>query len=177
MIEATPRFTQQTTNGPNTTVEFKQTMRWDVEKGMVSDDILRACVKTVCAFLNGAGGTLLIGVADSRQPIGLQNDLKDPKCDSIESKSVDWFELTFRQSLANGLKPEMNNLVTVSFPRVGGVQICRVDVKPAPEPIFLVVKNVPEFYVLQGNLSRPLDIKSAVDYVRQRWEHSTGSVK
>lgn len=104
-------------------------------------------------------------MADNRQPTGLDDDLKDRTDSGIEPKTVDWFELTFRQALTNGLKPDMNHLVTVSFPLVGGVQICRVDVKPAPEPIFLVMKNVTEFYVRHGNChdrwkSSPLSITS-----------------
>jgi hypothetical protein len=68
----------------------------------------------------------------------------------------------------------MSHFATVRFPLVGGVQICRVDVKPAPEPIFLVVKNVTEFYVRKGNASRPLDLKSAIDYALEHWGLATG---
>jgi predicted HTH transcriptional regulator len=169
-IEATANLASMLVNGENDTVEFKQTLRWDVNLAENNDDLLRASVKTVGAFLNSVGGTLLIGVADSGQPIGLDDDLKDDA--GKESKTVDWFERTFRQALANGLKPEMGHLVTVRFPLVGGVQICRVDVKPAPGPIFLVVKNVTEFYTRDGNRSRPLDFKSAVDYAVQHWGRS-----
>jgi serine/threonine protein kinase len=169
-IEATANLASMLGIGENDTVEFKQTLRWDINLAENNDDLVRASVKTVSAFLNSVGGTLLIGVADSGQPIGLADDLKEDG--GKESKTVDWFERTFRQALANGLKPEMGHLVTVRFPLVGGVQICRVDVKPAPGPIFLVVKNVTEFYIRDGNRSRPLDFKSAVDYAVQHWGRS-----
>jgi predicted HTH transcriptional regulator len=171
-VETTANLASLIANGENDTLEFKQTMRWDIRNARYSEDVLHGSVKTVCAFLNSVGGTLLIGVTDSCQPIGLDDDLKSAK--AKEPKTVDWFERTFRQALTDWLKPEMSHLVTVRFPIVGGVQICRVDVKPSPEPIFLIVKSVTEFYVRHGNLSFPLDVRSAVAYIHQHWGRSTG---
>ena len=86
--------------------------------------------------------------------------------------------------------------MTVSFPVVRGVQICRVDVERSPHPVFLVGKNIPqqfyireegalpqpircpscgelihppEFYVRKGNASRPLDVRTAHEYMRDHW--------
>ena len=36
-------------------------------------------LKTIAGFLNGDGGTLLIGVTDDKQIIGLENDYKTLK--------------------------------------------------------------------------------------------------
>ena len=52
-------------------------MQWDRKLHRRNPELLRACVKTVCAFLNGSGGTLLIGVADSGELAGLEDDLQD----------------------------------------------------------------------------------------------------
>jgi predicted HTH transcriptional regulator len=173
-IEATANLGSLIANGETDKVEFKQTMRWDVDKRQPNKDVLRSSVKTVCAFLNGAGGTLLIGVADNGQPVGLDDDLQalkdNDKDKNKDEGTVDQFELTFRQALVNGLDPEVSHLVSMSFPLVDAVQICRVDVKPAPQPVFLVGKGVlPEFHVRKGNASRPLDVKAALDYMRERW--------
>ncbi len=47
--------------GESFTVEFKK-----------STGQLRAAAETLCAFLNGSGGTLLFGVTDAKQMIGQQ---------------------------------------------------------------------------------------------------------
>jgi len=53
---------------------------------------------------------------------------------------------------------------------VRGVQICRIEVKPAPMPVFLVGKGVPpEFRVRKGNASPALDVKDAYEHIRERW--------
>ena len=145
-------------------------------------ELLRACVKAVCAFLNSEGGILLIGVANSGELTGLEDDIRDFK----DRQTIDGFESRFRDALVTGLDPESSHLATMSFPVVRGVQICRVDVGRSPHPVFLVGKNIPqqfyirdegalpqpircpscgelihppEFYVRKGNASRPLDIE------------------
>jgi predicted HTH transcriptional regulator len=124
-------------------------------------------MKTVCAFLNSGGGTLLIGVADTGEPKGLEDDLSDISA----KKTVDGFELRLRDALSGNLNPDPNRLVTLTFPYVTGVQICRVDVSRSPRPVFLVAKGRPaEFYVRKGNASHPLtSVRQACEYVHDHW--------
>ena len=51
-------------DGESDTVEFKSTARWNIKAGQKGPEIEDAIVKSVAAFLNSGGGTLLIGVAD-----------------------------------------------------------------------------------------------------------------
>lgn len=191
-IEKSADLESLISNGESTRLEFKQTMQWDTALRKRNPELLRACVKTVCAFLNGEGGILLIGVANSGEPTGLEDDIRDFK----DRKTIDGFESTFRDALVAGLDPESSHLVTVSFPVVREVQICRVDVERSPHPVFLVGKNIPqqfyirdeaalpqpircpscgelihppEFYVRKGNASRPLDVRKAHEYIRDHW--------
>jgi serine/threonine protein kinase len=153
--------------GESASLEFKQTMRWDTQLQKRSAEVLKASMKTVCAFLNTAGGTLLIGVADSGQPTGLQDDLQD----FSGKKTVDSFELKFRDALSGNLSPDPSQLVTLSFPYANGVQICRVDVRSSPRPVFLAAKGGPaEFFVRKGNASHPLpNVRQACEYVHDHW--------
>ena len=56
-------------------VEFKSTARWNLKEECKDKRMEDAVVKTVAGFLNTDGGTLLIGVDDDRQVIGLTHDL------------------------------------------------------------------------------------------------------
>ena len=153
--------------GESATLEFKQTLRWDTRLQKRSTDVLRASMKTVCAFLNSVGGTLLIGVADTGEPTGLENDLNDIST----KKTVDGFEVRLRDALSGNLNPDPNELVTLTFPYVNGVQICRADVSRSPHPVFLVARGRPaEFYVRKGNASHPLTgVRQACEYVHDHW--------
>jgi hypothetical protein len=62
--------------------------------------------------------------------------------------------------------------VTLSFPYVNGIQICRVDVSRSPRPVFLVAKGggSAEFFVRKGNASPPLPgVRQACEYVYDHW--------
>jgi serine/threonine protein kinase len=191
-IERTADLDSLISNGESARLEFKQTLQWDTSLHKRNPELLRALVKAVCAFLNGEGGTLLIGVADSGEPTGLEDDIRD----FSERQTTDGFESRFRDALIAGLDPESSHLAAISFPTVHGVQICRVDVERSPHPVFLVSKIMPyqfyvrqeggppqpvqcpscgelipppEFYVRKGNASRPLDVRRAHEYIRDHW--------
>ncbi len=191
-IEKTADLDSLILNGESARLEFKQTMQWDISLHKRNPELLRACVKAVCAFLNSEGGILLIGVANSGEPTGLENDIRD----FSNRRTTDGFESRFRDALVASLDPESSHLVTISFPFVQGIQVCRVDVERSPHPVFLVSKNMPqqfyvrqegalpepfkcpscgefihppEFYVRKGNASRPLDVRRAHEYMRDHW--------
>ena len=159
--------------GESASLEFKQTMRWDTRLQKSSAEVLRGSMKTVCAFANCSGGTLLIGVADSGRPTGLHDDLED----FSDRKDVDAFERKFRDALSGNVSPDPNQLVTLSFPSVKDVQICRVDVSPSARPMFLVTRGGPaEFFVRKGNASDPVtDVRQACEYVYDHWQQADRS--
>ena len=165
-IERTADLGLLIAGGESASLEFKQTMRWDTQLQKRSTEVLRGSLKTVCAFLNSRGGTLLIGVADTGEPKGLHDDLQD----FSDKKTVDGFELKFRDALSKNVNPDPNQLVTLSFPHANGIQICRVDVNRSPRPVFLVAKSPAEFFVRKGNASPPVtDVRQACEYVNDHW--------
>jgi serine/threonine protein kinase len=166
-IERTADLELLIAGGESASLEFKQTMRWDTRMHRRSPEVLKASMKTVCAFVNSGGGTLLIGVADDGRPTGLHDDLQD----FTDKKDVDGFELRFRDALSGNLSPDPNRLVTLSFPFVKGVQICRVDANSSPRPVFLSPKGGPvEFFLRKGNASHPVtDVRQACEYVYDHW--------
>lgn len=167
-VERTADLELLIAGGESASLEFKQTMRWDTKLQKRSTEVLRACMKTVCAFLNSGGGTLLIGVADTGEPKGLEDDLQD----FSDKQTVDGFQLRFRDALSASLSPDPSQLVTLSFPYANGIQICRVDVSRSPHPVFLAAKGggSAEFYVRKGNASHPLtNVRQACEYVHDHW--------
>lgn len=130
--------------------EFKETFAWDVRAQKQGDYLKHEVFKTVAAFANASGGTLLIGVDDAGRGVGLDADLKlRPK----QERSWDKFELYLRQQLRGALTPDVGEWVTVTFPVLNGHHVCRVDVERAPEEIFT---GDGKLYVRRGNESREL---------------------
>jgi len=60
--------------GESKTVEFKSTLRVNLETGERDKRMEHAVLKNIAAFLNTDGGALVIGVDDDGNPLGLDND-------------------------------------------------------------------------------------------------------
>ena len=61
--------------GESATLQFKSTLQWDVVQNQVNKSLRKQVTKTVAAFLNSEGGTLVIGVEDDGKAYGLDRDL------------------------------------------------------------------------------------------------------
>ncbi|NYT47072.1 MAG: ATP-binding protein [Candidatus Methanofishera endochildressiae] len=66
--------------GEGPLLEFKSSFRWDLEQDRVNRALETVVLKTLAGYLNNSlGGTLLIGVTDSGEIIGLEKDYKSLK--------------------------------------------------------------------------------------------------
>ena len=161
------------TQGESAQLEFKSTARWDLRENKKSKVMEEVILKTVAAFLNSDGGTLLIGVADDGTVLGLQPDyqtLKQGKQDR------DGYELWLMGLLLNGLGKPMAPFIAISFGTVDGQDICQVTVQPGPEPAYITLKDpksgqaVEWFCIRTGNQTQKLDKPSDLaKYLANRW--------
>lgn len=156
--------------GENSQVEFKTTMRYDMRENTVNKKLEEVIIKTIAAFSNGQGGTLVMGVDDDQQIIGLENDYK-----TLKNGTKDEFELHLRNLVhaAYGVEFASNNL-TISFPTVQDTEICIVEIKPGNRPVYTEVadKNGSKsmkFYVRSGNSSQEMDITEVANYINTRF--------
>ena len=88
-------------------------MQWDVRQNRKNEDLKFSVLKTIAAFLNSEGGTLIIGVEDDGNIFGLEQDL------AILSKgSLDQFEQTIVNLICDRIGASFMSLVTVRFETV-----------------------------------------------------------
>lgn len=119
-------------------------------------------VKTVNGLLNSEGGSLLIGVSDGGETLGLEKDLK-----TRGLKDLDKYELRLSRVLTDNLgKPPVVECVRVSFPEVNDVKICRVDVKPSMYPVFIKDEK---FYARNSNGTIPMNPSEMYTYCIDHW--------
>lgn len=166
--EGDPALVALLQRGEGQQCEFKETFAWDVRKQKAGDYIKAEVFKTVAAFANASGGTLIIGVTDGGKGVGLDADYAlRPQ----QERSVDKFELYLRQQLRDALSPDIGEWLTVSFPAFEGTTVCRVDVEAAPEEIFTADAKL---YVRRGNESRQLKGAELAAHVRRRAQRLNG---
>ena len=126
-------------------------------------DLQKAVAKTVAAFMNTEGGTLLIGVTDDGEIVGIADDLE-----TLSGKDLDSFERHLRQRLAFFIGPEVVPSVGVAFVQANDATVACVSCPKHSEPVF-VRADPREFYVRDGNQSVPLDVQAAFAYLRTHW--------
>ena len=150
--------------GENNTVEFKETARWN-EFIKDKDPVLEhAVVKSVAGFMNSRGGTLLIGVSDKGEPVGIERDLR-----VVPRKDVDGFANWLTTLLESTIGGAATANAEIQFPQVGGPTLCRVDVRPSSAPVYVSFNDEEWFYVRLNNSTRRLSTREAIQYINQRW--------
>lgn len=152
--------------GEGLTLEFKSTLQWDVVEKKQNTALRLMVLKTIAAFLNSEGGTLVIGVEDNGSIYGVENDLK-----TIGKHDLDGFQQVLSGLIADNIGADYGRLVKVRFEKIDGKQVCAVEVDKAPEPVYTKGKDGrPEFVVRLNNTTQPLDVLEATRYIQQHWE-------
>ncbi len=146
-------------------IEFKSTLRFNTRKKGVESSLEKACLKTICAFLNAEGGTLMIGIGDDRQLIGLSHDYQ-----TLKNQNKDGFENHLVNLISSRIGNEFLSFVKISFVESQNKEVCEVKVSPSNIPAFLKEGDAEEFYVRTGNNSRPFSISEAIEYTKHHWK-------
>lgn len=152
--------------GESAGVEFKSTARHNVRSGKRDERMELVIAKTVAGYLNANGGVLLIGVDDDGRPLGLDDDLQHMK-----QPDLDRYELWLHDFLTRTMGTPAAAIISVRFPTVQGLAICRIDVQPSPQPVFLRPPKTDkvQFMVRIGNSTRELSVAEAIDYAAQHF--------
>jgi uncharacterized membrane protein YeaQ/YmgE (transglycosylase-associated protein family) len=163
-------------HGESDRLEFKSSARWNLHTKARDERIELVIAKAVSGFLNSDGGTLLIGVNDDGDKVGLANDFT-----VVKSPDPDRFELWLRDFLSTTLGQTAAVQAVIDFApvTVDGVDtyVCRVTCPASPRPVYLRPGKggaQPELWVRIGNSTRQLKVDEAVDYVMHRWPLAVG---
>ncbi len=153
--------------GEGPLLEFKSSLRWDFQETRTNRALEGVIMKTLAGFFNSyIGGTLLIGVADNGEILGLEKDYQ-----TLKKPDQDGFEQTLMTAISIHLGADLCPLVHVLFHKLDNKDVCRVIVSPANRPVFLsLVNNTPKFFVRTGGGTRDLNVQEALEYVAGRWK-------
>ena len=156
-------------DGESDELEFKSALRWDFQRQSINKELEDVIIKSVAAFANGQGGTLLIGVTDDGEVLGLERDYSSLNGDR------DKFERHLRGLLQQQMGVSFAaNKIRVQFPVIGDKELCQIEVAPAQKPI--VVKFADKngqprerFYIRSGNTSQELPMSEMQGYIKERF--------
>ncbi|QYK52639.1 MAG: ATP-binding protein [Fimbriimonadaceae bacterium] len=146
------------------TREYKATFRYDSKSGQKNPNQQAACLKSIAGFLNTRGGTLIIGVSDNLQVIGLKGDFSIISCEA----PVDAFIQIVHEAVKTSLKPIPIGLVEVNIRPCGSESIAVISCRNSDTPIYF--NN--ELYVRDGNRTLRLNQQQAADFLQVKGIHS-----
>jgi hypothetical protein len=150
--------------GEGPQLEFKSSVRWDYNLSRVNTELEKVVAKTMAAFMNQAGGTLVVGVSDQGDILGLEPDMA-----SLKKQTTDWLSLHLTEILNKYLGEIAAASVVISFAPVDGKIVAVISATPSTQPVFVEDVGSPEFYVRSNAASRLLDVKEATSYIAAHW--------
>jgi DNA-binding response OmpR family regulator len=140
-------------------LEYKSTLQWDINQNRKNEELRLNILKSIAAFLNCEGGTLIIGVGDNGKVLGLEKDLS-----LFSQGSLDQFEQTIVNLVCDRIGTSFTQLLKTRFEIIEGKYVCAIDVKKSIRPVFLKDNKGLKFYIRAGNTSRALDIPDIYDH-------------
>ena len=149
--------------GEGENIEFKSSLRWDLEQTCANRALEAIVAKTIAGFMNHRGGSLLIGVADNGEILGLQGDYT-----TLKHRNRDGFERSLIDLVKTRLGGDKCSLVHCVFYETNGKDICRVIVEPSSEAVYCQDGKVPRYYLRTGNGTRELNVREALAHAATR---------
>ena len=139
----------------------------NLHSGQKDPAIEWALVKTICAFMNGAGGTLLVGVNDNGKAIGIEQDYP-----FVKHGNRDGWELWLTDIVSRSVNQVAVTDMDVRYAVIDGKTVACIGVKPGAKPVFatpLKGEKQEVFFARLNNATRELTGQALLDYRKKQW--------
>lgn len=146
--------------GESDRLEFKSSLRFNLNSGKPGKEIELAAMKPLAAFMNTAGGCLVVGVDDAGQVLGL-----DPDGFTNDDHLLRHFTGLVNQHL--GIECARN--MTFGVRPVQGKRVLVVCCVPSDDPVYVRGgKEEEEFYMRVGPSNRKLSLSQFLAHMARR---------
>lgn len=147
--------------GESFDLEFKSTLRRNLHTNEHDKKIEHSVLKTLVAYLNSDGGTLLIGVNNNGEILGLDNDGFPDK---------DKLNLYFTNLVKQHIGSEHLPFIKYDVIKHEGKDIIKIYCSKSHKHVFLKNDGEEEFYIRNGASSAKLTGSALIDYINNKFE-------
>ena len=147
-------------NGESDAVEFKSTLRTNLHTNKKDRRIEQAILKTLAGFLNTNGGTLVIGISDDGNPIGIKVD---------DFLNEDKMNLHLINIIKSNLGVNALTNIHVHFDYYNSCRVMIAKCRKSTTPVFLKDDIVERFYIRTGPSTTELSASQTQEYIKQRF--------
>jgi len=123
--------------GESANLEFKSSFRWDLRENKVNRALEGVILKTLAGYMNGSGGTLLIGVADDAP------SLAPERLQTLKKPDRDGFEQALMTAIATKIGADACRSVQMVVHSMDNKEVCRVMVASASRPMYVKEGEAP----------------------------------
>lgn len=148
--------------GENDQIEFKSSIRTNLFTNQHDKRMEYSLLKTIVSFLNTKGGTLLLGVSDNGEVLGLEDD---------NFKNEDKIRLHLSMLFESYLESDLIKEIDFETVSINHKTIVRVLCGRAKKPVFLNHEGLEEFFVRIGPSSVKLSGSKLIAYVNSRFKN------
>lgn len=148
-------------NGESQDVEFKSTLRINLHTGQKDPRMELAVLKTIGGFLNTNGGTLVIGLSDDGNPIGIEKDA---------FPNEDKMSLHLVNIVKSHLGIHALTNMHAHFEDHNDYRVMVIKCRKAPTPVFVKDDQFERFYIRTGPSTTELSASQTQEYIKQRFE-------
>lgn len=156
--------------GESEELEFKSSLRWNYKTEQIDKKLEIVILKSISAFSNGEGGTLIIGVEDEGKILGLDHDYRSLNGgkDEFELHLRNLFNKTFGKVFAA-------TGINITFSTINEFDICIINVSKGNKPLYLEItdnsgQKIEKFYVRSGNTSQELGLSEISEYIKSQFK-------
>jgi len=147
--------------GENEKVEFKSSLRVNLHTKEIDRKVEHSALKTIVAFLNSEGGSLLIGVSNQKEIVGIDED---------RFENEDKFTLHLTNLIKEKIGKKYLSLTNITSACIKDKSIIRIDCKKSDRQIFLrPTPQEEEFYIRVGPSNAELKGSELVDYIEKKF--------
>ena len=124
------------------------------------DRMTFAELRAMASLLNTDGGTLIIGVGDEGEPVGVGRD---------NFPNEDAMSLFLRNRVTAQMGAIVMTYVTLQYADYSGVKVLAVTCEAAASPVYLKEGNNQHFFIRTGPSTTEPPISEAHDYINRRF--------
>lgn len=148
--------------GENHYVEFKSSLRMNRGAGKKDKAVELGILKTVAGFFNTQGGTMIVGVGDEGEILGLEDD-QFPSYDKLVLHLI--YLIKMRISALH------IDFVGFDLVELDGKYILRVDCEAATSPAYVKDGSQEFFFIRTGPSTTNLKISAVYNYIQKRFHN------
>ena len=146
--------------GEGVHVEFKSSLRVNLHTGEKDSRMELACLKTIAGFLNAQGGTLIVGVSDNSETVGVEVD---------GFPNEDKMHLHLVNLLKDRIGAQHSMYIHPRFEDRDDARVLVVDCWPSGSAAFVKDGGTERFYTRTGAATTELSASQMQDYIAQRF--------